>query len=76
MLTTQSRTCFRRLVQAQSLNVGFVGPFLLDILFGPGLGFLGGIGSNITYLSHRSLSLSRDGAYIPIPGDAWRLVAA
>ena len=76
VLTTQSRTWPGRLVQAQSLTLVFFGPVRLHILLSFGLGILGGIGSNITYLSHRIISLSRDGAFKPILGDAWRLFAA
>ena len=65
-----------RLVPTENVNDGFLGPLRLDILCGFGLTFRGSIGSNIKYLPHRSLSLSRDGAYQPIPGGPGSLVPA
>ena len=74
VLTSQSRATLGVLFRRKICVLDFSVPSDSISLLGFDLGFYVALEDNIEQLSHTSLSLSRDVAYHPIPGDARRLV--
>ena len=76
VLTTQSRATLSVLFRRKICMLDFSVPSDSITLLGFDLGFYVAWEDNMQQQSHTSLSLSRDGAYNPIPGDPGRLVPA